>query len=233
MASNALETQGVVFEFDGSTVGEITSFNGPGGSASIIDVTHLGSVRREKIMGIADEGQISFELNLVPDDVGQGKLRAARSARELKTGRLLLTDESGTILTFDAYCTQFSIQGSVDNKVSASVTLEITAEVNWSPRLVVETAYNSTTGVLVLDLEEDEFAAALASEETTNWTWGYGDSGLVIASVARTTATQATLTYTTAAGVAGDHTLTIQAKAAALAGAFPSGVLSVDITIPE
>jgi hypothetical protein len=230
--SGAIETQGVVFEWDGSEVGEVVSFSGPGGQANVIDVTHLGSVRREKRMGIPDEGQLTLEMNLVPSDAGQAKLTAARADRTLDTGRLFLTDDSGTILTFDAYCTQFSIQGAVDDKIQASATLELTGEVNWSPRLSVQTAYNAGTGVLVLDLDEDVFAIAGSSENTTNWTWGYGTSGLVIATVARTSDTRATLAYTIAGGAAGTHTLTIQAKAAALAGSFPSGVLSVEITIP-
>jgi len=132
MASNAIETQGVTFTWNTNAIGEIVSFNGPGGSASVIDVTHLGSTRREKMMGIADEGQFSFEVSLVPGDVGQVALRADRASRTQRECVLTLTDTSSTTLTFDAYCTQFSIQGSVDNKISASVTLEITGEVVWN-----------------------------------------------------------------------------------------------------
>jgi hypothetical protein len=132
MASNAIETQGVTFAWNTELIGEIVSFNGPGGSASVIDVTHLGSTRREKRMGIADEGQFSFEVNLVPGNAGQVALRADRAARTKRVCILTLTDTTNTTLTFDAYCSQFSIQGSVDNKISASVTLEITGEVLWS-----------------------------------------------------------------------------------------------------
>ena len=133
MASNAIETQGVVFKWNTNTVGEIVSFTGPGGSASIIDITHLGSTRREKMMGIPDEGQFSFDVNLVPADTGQVALRADRASRTKRECILELTDDSvdPTTLTFDAYCLNFSIQGAVDDKVQASVTLEITGEVTW------------------------------------------------------------------------------------------------------
>ena len=228
--SGAIETQGVVFEWDGSEVGEVVSFSGPGGQANVIDVTHLGSTRREKMMGIPDEGQLTLEMNLVPGDAGQDKLIASRTDRTLDTGRLFLTDDSGTILTFDAYCTQFSVAGAVDDKIQASATLEITDEVNWSPRLSVDTAYIEGSGVLVLELTEDTFDVD-GSIINANWTWGYGTSGLVILSVVRTSATLATITYTTAGGAVGTHTLTVQALAAALTGSYPSGVLSVEITI--
>jgi hypothetical protein len=132
MSSNALETQGVTISWDGTAVGEVVSFSGPGGSASVIDVTHLGSSRREKRMGIPDEGQLSCEINLVPDNAGQVKLRNDRASRTERACVLTLTDTGNTTLTFNAYCTQFSIQGSVDNKIQASVTLEITGEVVWA-----------------------------------------------------------------------------------------------------
>jgi len=132
MSSDALETQGVTVSWDGTLVGEVVSFSGPGGSASIIDVTHLGSTRREKRMGIPDEGQLSCEINLVPDNAGQVKLRNDRASRTERACILTLTDTGSTTLTFNAYCTQFSIQGSVDNKIQASVTLEITGAVVWA-----------------------------------------------------------------------------------------------------
>ena len=132
MSSNALESQGVTLSWNAQAIGEVVSFNGPGGSASIIDVTHLGSTRREKRMGIADEGQLSFDVNLVPGNAGQIALRTDRDSRTEREVILTLTDATNTTLTFNAYCTQFSIQGSVDNKIQASVTLEITGEVVWN-----------------------------------------------------------------------------------------------------
>jgi len=132
MSSNALESQGVTLSWNAGEIGEVVSFNGPGGSASIIDVTHLGSNRREKRMGIADEGQLSFDVNLVPGNAGQIALRNDRASRTEREAILTLTDATNTTLTFNAYCTQFSIQGSVDNKIQASVTLEITGAVTWN-----------------------------------------------------------------------------------------------------
>lgn len=132
MASNALETQGVVLTWNALTVGEVVSFSGPGGQANVIDVTSLESTRREKMMGIPDEGQFTCEVNLVPDDTGQIAMRTDRASRTLRTAILTLTDTPSTTLTFSAYCTQFSIAGAVDDKVQASITIEITGEVVWA-----------------------------------------------------------------------------------------------------
>lgn len=136
----SLETQGVtIARGDGGTpteifsaIGEVISFQGPGGSASVIDVTNLSSLAKEKRMGLGDEGQFTFELNLDTADAEQTGLRADRTARVLRNFELTLTDSPATVLSFSAYVLSFSIQGGVDDKVGASVTLEISGVVTWA-----------------------------------------------------------------------------------------------------
>jgi predicted secreted protein len=115
-----------------TTVGEITDFDGPGGSASVIDVTNLESTAKEKLMGLKDEGQFSFNANLVPGDVGQTGLRTDRDNRTLRNFKVILTDAGTTTLTFSAYVLGFSISGAVDDKVGSSITLEISGNVTWA-----------------------------------------------------------------------------------------------------
>jgi len=135
----SIETQGTTLErgdgggpeiFNG--VGEVVSFQGPGGSASVIDVTNLSSAAKEKRMGLMDEGQFSLELNLDTADTEQTGLRADRAARTLRNFTLSLNDPASTVLSFSAYVLAFAIQGGVDAVVSASVTLEISGAVTWS-----------------------------------------------------------------------------------------------------
>ena len=128
--SAAVETQGTRFEWNGIHVGEQVTFSGPGGVAGTYDITNLQSTRREKRQALADEGDFSFECNLVPGDAGQQALLQDRATRTVREAVLELSD--GTTLTFNAYCTGFVISGGVDNKVSAAVTLAITGEVVWS-----------------------------------------------------------------------------------------------------
>jgi hypothetical protein len=137
--SNAIEAQGVVLQRgDGgnpetfTAVAEITDFDGPGGSASVIDVTSLESTAKEKLMGLMDEGQFTFSANLVPGDAGQSGLRADRKNRALRNFKLILTDDAATTLSFSAFVLGFAISGSVEDKVSAKITLEISGEVVWS-----------------------------------------------------------------------------------------------------
>lgn len=138
--SDAIESQGVILQRgNGATptevfgaVAEITDFDGPGGTASVIDTTSLQSTAKEKLMGLKDEGQFSFTANLIPVDVGQVGLRADRDARTLRKFKLILTDTASTTLTFAAYVLGFSINGAVDDKINASITLEISGAVAWA-----------------------------------------------------------------------------------------------------
>ncbi len=134
--SNAINAQGVALKRgNGATpetftiIGEITRFDGPGGSASVIDVTTLQSTAKEKRMGLIDEGQYTFTVNLDPTDVQQAGLRADRAARTLRNFQLVLTDASNTTLTFSAFVTEFKISGAVDQVITAAVTLEISGPV--------------------------------------------------------------------------------------------------------
>lgn len=112
-------------------VGEITDWSGPGGTAAVIDTTHLTSTRKEKLMGIPDEGQISFNMNFVVADVGQVAVAAARAARLEKSFKVTYSD--GSTATFDGYVLGFASSGGVDGKVSGSITIEITGEVTYTP----------------------------------------------------------------------------------------------------
>ncbi len=139
MATNALVTEGVVFKRgDGggpevfNTVGEVISFDGPGGSATVIDATHLASTAREKLMGLPDEGQFSMELNLDPSDTEQVGLKDDRVNRTKRNFELLLTDAGPTKLSFAGFVLEYRISGGVDDKINLSVVIEITGAIVWS-----------------------------------------------------------------------------------------------------
>ena len=139
MSSNAIEAQGMQLQIgDGATpevfakISEIKAFSGPGGSASVFDVSSLDSLSREKRMGLADEGQLQFTINYVPTDAQHAALRAARASRKQTNFRLIFTDTGATQWDFAAFVTGFSVSGSVDAAVEAQVTLEITGAITES-----------------------------------------------------------------------------------------------------
>ena len=141
MTSSALKGQGVVIKIstaagspqDMQTIGEITDFTGPGGTSTIIDVTSLESTRIDKLIGLPDEGQISMSLNLLPSDTGQAEAWEARANQELREFHITFTDSPATSLGFSGYVLEFSISGAVNDKISATITVEITGAVVGFP----------------------------------------------------------------------------------------------------
>lgn len=138
MTVKAIESQGVTLGYSigsptsFSSISNVLSFDGPGGAASVIDVTNLSSVAKEKLMGLPDEGQFAVEINLDPDDASHIALRQARAARTRTEFRLTLTDATPTTATFFGYVLQFKVQGAVDQAVKASLTIEIDGVVTWA-----------------------------------------------------------------------------------------------------
>lgn len=136
--SNAIETQGTTFGVSASgtspitytAVGEVTSFSGLDGQASEIEVSHLGSVAKEFLKGLKDNGSFTIEVNFLSADTGQDLLRTAQSNRDLHYFRLTLSDN--TFLTFAGYVLSAPIDGGVDGAVLGSFTIRITGDVTWS-----------------------------------------------------------------------------------------------------
>jgi len=136
MSSIAIEAQGILIArgtgspITYTTIPEVKSFTGPGGSASVIDVTNLSSLAKEKRMGLADEGQLQLTINYVPDNTVHKALRTDRAARSKVPFRITFTDAApATTWTFEAFVTGFSVSGAVDGVVEAQVTLEITGAI--------------------------------------------------------------------------------------------------------
>lgn len=135
MSANAIPAQGTLLKVGSgsplsyATIAEINSFNGPGGSAQVIDVTDLSSTAKEKRMGLHDNGQLSFEFNYLPGDTQHELLRAAKESGEATSFQIIFADDSVTTWTFSAFVLSVSISGAVDGVVRGSVTLEITGDI--------------------------------------------------------------------------------------------------------
>lgn len=134
-----IESQGTTIEIGSmtdspgafDTIGQVVSINGlGGGQAAVIDTTNLSSTRREKIMGLADEGQLTIEVQYDPDDVGQDACETARANRTKM--QFLITLNNGSpadTFEFDGYVLAFEKNIGVDQVVTGNITIEITGAV--------------------------------------------------------------------------------------------------------
>jgi len=115
-----------------TTIAGVQGFSGPGGQASVIDVTTLQSTAKEKLVGLQDEGQISIDVLHDPADATHTGIRTDRTNRTLRSWRITFTDSPNSVATFSAYVLGTPITGSVDEAVTMSVTLEISGIVTWT-----------------------------------------------------------------------------------------------------
>ena len=112
-------------------IGQVNTWDGPGGSANMYETTHLGSTAKEKQIGLPDEGQMTLSMNWAQDtDTGQQAAKTARVARTLHNFRITFSDSSTA--TFAGYVLGLTSSGGVDDKVAGSITIEITGVVTWA-----------------------------------------------------------------------------------------------------
>jgi len=133
-----ISSQGILLHVnvDGSPsnmqkVGNVKTFTGPGGQASVLDASNLESTFKEKLIGLPDEGQFSFGINVDPADAVHLALKTARRNRTLCEFRVTLTNTALTKLVFFGYIVGLQLSGGVDQIVNAAITIEIDGEVNW------------------------------------------------------------------------------------------------------
>ena len=136
----AKESQGIISYIATTTgastntvLGEIVGFNGPNQSAAPIDVTHLQSTAKEKLIGVYDGGQVGFSLNMAVTDAGQKKAREMMAART--KGAILIqlsTTATTQKITAKGFVSGLTITGGVDNKVAGDLSFAISGGVSWS-----------------------------------------------------------------------------------------------------
>lgn len=135
MSDAAIKAQGTLLKLGTGSplvytaIAEINSFSGPGGSVSVIDVTDLASSAKEKIAGMNDNGQLSFECNFIPSNAQHLALRTAKENGTQVKIQLVFTDTEETTWSFDAIVTGFSISGAIDGVLKGSVSLEISGDI--------------------------------------------------------------------------------------------------------
>lgn len=140
MSDNALESQGMTLAIDltpatspvtYTTIPDCKDINFRTGSATVIDVTDLSSLAKQKRMGLQDEGQLTFTLNFIPKQVTHAELLAAKADRLARNFRVTLTDASPvTRYDFKGFVLSVPLSGAVDGVLESSVTVEITGLVD-------------------------------------------------------------------------------------------------------
>ena len=112
---------------------EVTSIGGPDGTLNLIDVSHLGSTRKEYLPGLADNGTITLACNFTAGTKQMAMFALFNGSADPNEFRIKIpTDATKTLFhTFDfnAIVTRWSLADAVDAKVTLNITLQTTGGV--------------------------------------------------------------------------------------------------------
>lgn len=110
------------------TLAEVVSITPFGYSRGAVDVTTMDSTSafREFVAGLTDPGEVSLELNFVPGTAAASTLLAEFDDRNVNEYRITFPDTS--TFDFDGFCTGFSTEDPIDDKMSATATYKITGK---------------------------------------------------------------------------------------------------------
>lgn len=112
-----------------AAVGEVVSMSGlGGGSPTVIDVSHLGSTFRQKLLGLRDEGQVQMTLQWTGGDALHTELWSDRAAGTLRNFIIEYPDDTED--AFSAFVMTFESSVETDAAITVNVTLEITGAVS-------------------------------------------------------------------------------------------------------
>lgn len=133
--SGAIKSQGFMLEIGDvgdspaalTEVKEVTNFQLFDGQANEIDITHMQSTAKERMMGLQDFGSGQFDLNFLSADPGQVEARAAKASGNRKS--FLITFSNGYTAAFGGYVSSAPVSGGVDSKVDHSLTILVDGDV--------------------------------------------------------------------------------------------------------
>jgi len=111
-------------------IAEVNSITGPDMSRGQIDVTSLDSTGgyREFKAGFRDGGTVTLDMNFTRDTYDDMKLDFEDD--ELKYYQIVFPDAAETTLDFAGLVTGLSTAVPMDDKVTASVTIKISGQVD-------------------------------------------------------------------------------------------------------
>lgn len=120
-------------------IAEVTTFKGPAEKAAPIDATSFDSDGMEYIGGLADGGEVTFDMNLVADDPQQIGLRTDLRAGTRRNFKIIVPDQGAgstpTNVVFAAIVTAApDIVAGVNQVNKSSCTLKVTGVPVWTPR---------------------------------------------------------------------------------------------------
>lgn len=114
-----------------TTLAEVTKITPPNMSRDAVEATHMQSPNawREFIAGLKNGGDVSLELNFVPDGAASAALMAELAlsgSAASKNRKITFTD--ATVFEFAGILTAFEPDAPIDDRMVAAVTFKVNGE---------------------------------------------------------------------------------------------------------
>ena len=112
-----------------TNVAEVKSISGPNTSSQIIDVTHMESDNstREFLPSLIDPGEISFQVNYLPNNATHSGLSTDQRNRTKRNFQLVFSNAAATTLNFAGYVTAVGITAEIESVLQGAVTIKLTS----------------------------------------------------------------------------------------------------------
>lgn len=116
-----------------TTIAELQDVDGPELSKDPVEATHQESPNRwrEFISGMKDGGEVTFDVNHLPDDPTQDAttgLVADLDSDDARNFRVVFPPPSSKAWVFPGIVTQFGPTGPVADRQTASITIKVSGE---------------------------------------------------------------------------------------------------------
>ena len=121
-----------------ATLSNVTNISGLDGDTEVIDVTSHDSsgAYREKLPSFIDAGQVTFDVNFDPDEAthraSSGGVLWLRDQRIPAAWKLKFPGTPVHSVSFQAFVMNAGLEAPYDDKLSMSVTLEVTGSATWT-----------------------------------------------------------------------------------------------------
>jgi hypothetical protein len=110
---------------------EVTNITPPALARDMVEATHTESPDkwREFIPGLRDAGEVTLELNFLPEGAATTRLLALINSDEPSQSRIRFNDAAPEIdWVFTAFLSAFEPEAPVEDKMTASVTFKLTGK---------------------------------------------------------------------------------------------------------
>lgn len=110
-------------------IAEVTAITPPNPQTADVEVTNFKSAgrRREYISGLIEDGEGTFEMNLVPGSASDVLLRAAQNDGAVRSYRIILpTAGNGWQIDGDCIVKGYERSIPIDDRMTATVTVRFT-----------------------------------------------------------------------------------------------------------